>query len=538
MKDEIKTKRFSFIPHPSSLIPCLVLSLLGILVLLYVTAWGVGVSPDSTVYIGAARHLLHGEGLSVLGGRSGQLEPLTHYPPLYPALLALASVGRSDPLAAARWVNALVFGANILLAGLSARLSARRSAAGAGLVASLLVACAPDLLEIHSMAWTEPLFILFCMAALLLLAAYLERGRRALLLLAGLMAALAFLTRYVGVVLVGTGACALLCFDERGERERRRRFADALLFGFTGCLPMLLWMLRNSLLSGDATDRRFVFHPVSLSQLASALSTVSTWLLLGKVRTGVRAAVFLFEIACLLALSVFLWRKQGGMKMRGLLSGLPALVALFIIFYLCFLVFTASFIDFDTVFDERALAPVHALGIVLAVSLAHRLFGTEARGRALNWTRLLPGLLAVVFVASYALRGTSWVWERRGDGQGYTSRAWARSATIERIRALPPETLIFSNGYDAVYFLTGRRAAFIPEKIVHGTGRPNRLYEAQLAHVREQLLEHDGVLVYFDRFPERAYLPSEDELRERLELYLVSREQDGSIYRAEHFEAF
>lgn len=522
-----KTNNFSFILPPSSFI-------LAFLVLLFVTAWGIGVSPDSTVYIGAARNLLHGQGLTALSGRSDALEPMTHYPPLYPLLLALAGLAGGEPLQAARWLNALIFGINVLLAcvavGGYTRWSVRATA-----LASLLVLSAPDILQVHSMAWTEPLFILFCLAGLLLLAAYLERGQRLLLMASAVAVALAFLTRYVGVVLLATGVCGVLFLS---GKSYGRRVLEAGLFALVACLPVGLWMIRNKSAAGGAVDREFVFHPVSFHQLGSALSTISTWLLLGKVRTGVRATVFLLEIACLIILCILLWRKNSARranetKMKGTLarlSTLPTLIVIFIVFYAGFFIITASFIDFDTVFDERALAPVHVLGIVLLICLAHRLLRSSEAGHLLY---LLSVILCLAFAGSYVARGANWVRQKRGDGQGYTSRAWRESATIERIRNLPAGTPIFTNGYDAVYFLTGRPAMFLPEKTVHGTGRANALYASELAHVREQLLDHNGVLVYFDGFPERAYLPPEDELRRELNLQPVSRETDGTIYQAE-----
>ncbi|MEA2175863.1 MAG: hypothetical protein QOD00_3455 [Blastocatellia bacterium] len=518
----------TFIPRPSYFL--LALCVLGIVVLLFSTAWGIGVSPDSTVYIGAARNLMRGAGLTALTGKSIELEPLTHYPPLYPLLLALCGAAGSEPLHAARWINAFAFGANVLLAGLSVGMYTRWSV-GASVLASLLLLAAPDMLQIHSMAWTEPLFILFSLAGLLLLSAYLESGRRALLMAAAATVALGFLTRYVGVVLLATGACGVLLL---GGKSYGRRVLDALLFACVAGLPMALWMMRNRRAGGGATDREFVFHPVGFHQLVSALNTVSTWLLLGKVGTGLRAIVFLFEIACLAALGILLWRRKQArdadeMKMKGKLKRLPALLAICIIFYAGFFIITASFIDFDTVFDERALAPVHALGLVLLICIAWRLFRAREAGHLLYLSSII---LCLAFAGSYIVRGANWVRQKRGDGQGYTSRAWRESATIEHLKSLPPETLIFTNGYDAVYFLTGRRAVFLPEKTIHGTGRANALYASELAHMREQLLDQNGALVYFDGFPERAYLPSEDELRRGLSLRLVSRETDGAVYEA------
>lgn len=70
----------------------------------------------------------------------------------------------------------------------------------------------------------------------------------------------------------------------------------------------------------------------------------------------------------------------------------------------------------------------------------------------------------------------------------------------------------------------------IPEKISYLTEKPNANYEAEIAELRTELQARRGVLVYLRAFPERSFLPSEDELRQRLELVLLAREDDGSIY--------
>ena len=49
-------------------------SLLALWVLLWSTSFGIGVEPDSAVYISAARSVVRGEGFAVQG------EPLTHFP--------------------------------------------------------------------------------------------------------------------------------------------------------------------------------------------------------------------------------------------------------------------------------------------------------------------------------------------------------------------------------------------------------------------------------------------------------------------------
>src|SRR3989337_1553357 len=85
-------------------------------VLLHSSPWGLGVSPDSVVYIGAARSLLWGHGFS-LPAESAPFAPITHYPPLYSSLLAVSGVVAADLLDGAIWLNVAVFSINIYLSG-------------------------------------------------------------------------------------------------------------------------------------------------------------------------------------------------------------------------------------------------------------------------------------------------------------------------------------------------------------------------------------------------------------------------------------
>jgi hypothetical protein len=292
------------------------------------------------------------------------------------------------------------------------------------------------------------------------------------------------------------------------------------------------------------SDREFVFHPAGLRQVVVGLSTVSSWLLLGKVRSDLRISFFVVEIAAA-GLFVFFLRRQrqtrvaareshpdnpapGKMsRTRGGSSPLLIILMIFIVGYLGVLIFTASFVDADTVLDGRALVTVHVALIVLVCGLAWKTFESFAQKSAIRITFVA---LAIVFLASYSIRGTMWLLDSRQDGQGYASRAWKESETIAHVKNLPAGVPIYSNGYDAIFYLTRRPAIYIPEKVKHGTGRDNGNYATEVESMGRVLQEHRGVLVYFNKFPERWFLPSETELKQQLELRSVELYSDGSVY--------
>ncbi|MGH9339551.1 MAG: ArnT family glycosyltransferase [Acidobacteriota bacterium] len=204
----------------------------GTVLLLYATRFGIGLSPDSTGYMAGARSFLAGHGLYAYSSSrtaNGAMGPITAVPPLYPILLALVSYLGPETLEAARWLSAVTFGANILLVGcLVNRLS--QGSVWATALALLLMLGSIDMIEIHSMAWTEPPFIFFALLGLWLLAKHIEKPDWRILLAGSGAVGLAFATRYAGNALVLTGALGLLVMGSRPYKEKLR---DAVVFGRT-----------------------------------------------------------------------------------------------------------------------------------------------------------------------------------------------------------------------------------------------------------------------------------------------------------------
>jgi hypothetical protein len=499
-------------------------ALIGIVTMLAATRFGIGVSPDSTVYLEAARNLAHGDGLVALTGASNELKPLTHYPPLYSALLAFFGSRGVSAESAARWLNAALFGANVMLVGLAIRMFAPESFSLPVLGAFLTLA-APDLLAAHSFALTEPLFIFLTLIGLLCLATFVGSKKRAFLIGAAVAIALSMLTRYVGIA--SLIACVLALVALNG-RDVRRRLTDAILLGAIACVPLGLWIIQNRLQAGGATDRQFLFHPVKLQQLISGASTVASWFMAGKVRGPIRPIVFGIELIVIAVVVLFLLRRGGNNGKSS--SRLPHVLLLFILVYVGFLVFTASFVDADTVFDNRSLAPVHVAVLILGLWFGRTLYvGSPPRT-----LRVALVVVALALVTSYGIRGVKWLLEVRRDGQGYAGRAWRDSATISRIKTLNTDVPIYSNGYDAIYYLGRRPAMYLPQEINHGTGVVNANYELEIANMKNDLQRHGGFLIYFNNLAERSFLPSESELKERLSLRLLANEPDGSIYAVEN----
>jgi len=524
------------------------LALAGVSVMLGATRLGVGVPPDSTVYFDAARNQAEGRGLIVMSGARAELVPLTHYPPLFSSLLALAVSRGASVESAARWLNAILFGLNIFLVGLAVSFWAGDSF-WLPVWGAFLMLSAPDVLANHSVAMTEPLYLAMTFGGLLCLGGYLQNQRQRFLFAAAVLIALSSLTRYVGVTGIVTGIVALLLVRTKVDGEPRlgfslsdlfvrRKFVDAVIFGATASLPIFCWWIRNRLATGGAggaADRQLAFHPIKVQNVVSGFSTVAQWLALGKIRLDFRLAGFIVEFLLLVSLAIYMMKR--GTRGEGIDAVarpiLPQILIVFIIVYVGILVFTITFFEADNVLDGRSLLPVHAALVVLAPWIGSLLYGRLPHSSSL---RTVFVLIALLLVGSYALRGTRWLTAAQADAQGYAGRAWKGSPSIALMRNLPAGIPIYSNGVDAIYYLTGKHAHNIPEKIIHGTGRPNPRYEAELVEMGDDMRSHHGVLVYFETLPERWFLPAESELNSRLPLKEMTRLSDGSVYELQNRE--
>ncbi|MGH9278738.1 MAG: hypothetical protein ACRD12_11640, partial [Acidimicrobiales bacterium] len=126
----------------------------GTLLLLAVTRRGAYLSPDSLAYVGTARNLLDGRGLTPPPGSP----PLGNFAPLYSLVLAAGGLLGPDPLTVARWVSPLAFGGTIFVVGLLARRLSGSTVVAVG--AQVLVLAGTDVLRYGSAALSESLFLL------------------------------------------------------------------------------------------------------------------------------------------------------------------------------------------------------------------------------------------------------------------------------------------------------------------------------------------------------------------------------------------
>ncbi len=189
------------------------------LLMWWITDLGPGVSPDSTVYIETAKNVLAGKGFSAGG------EPATYggaygdSPPAYPLLLAIVGLSRhGDIIRSGRLLGTLLYGINLVLFVIVVRMCTARSLSATACAVFVFLS-STIVMEVHVMAWSEPLFIVFTLAAFVLLSLHVSRPTTFSLMVTSLMVGFAMVARYAGVALLPTMASALLLLGNRSIRH-------------------------------------------------------------------------------------------------------------------------------------------------------------------------------------------------------------------------------------------------------------------------------------------------------------------------------
>lgn len=501
--------------------------------LLYVTAVAIGVTPDSVIYLDAARYLADGQGYVAMRMGTVSPQPLIHYPPLYPFALSVVMRLGLAPMAAARWLNAALFAANAWLIG--ALVFRATSSSTAAFLGAFLAAASIPLIEIHSAAWSDPLFLLFFLLGIFFIDRALQDMRVADLILAPLALGCAWLTRYAGGVLV---FAAVASWVGLARESLRRRIGHAALIAFLGALPIGVWSLRNFLLAGALTNRPARFELLSFDRWITLFRVAGSWAFPGTDRFSFfpfqDAFIALFIVGVIAALAFLRpTSKHTATSVDRSSSSLFSVLLIFSAAYAALLLVSIMFFDHGTPLDQRILSPLFAALLIVVIAFLARLW--RSGGRA---ARTMVGLLAIYAILAYTAAAAASVRYLHENGRGFASKSWRYERIFARIAAADEKLWIYSNHPAAVYFLTGRQASEIP--------RPGMRFTVRNPWFKPPSDTGPALIVIFEnagQFRPRgaAWLKTqtaEAEMRARVESLggvMLETERNAVLYRVERF---
>ncbi len=180
--------------------------------------------------------------------------------------------------------------------------------------------------------------------------------------------------------------------------------------------------------------------------------------------------------------------------------------------------------DAAILLDARVLAPVQVVLVIAGAGLAARWLPEPIPHRA----RLTLVAAVLALVAAHVAVTARWARTVRADGLFYTKRSLRNSALLERVRALPPTVLLWSNAPDVVYILTGRCARMLPRHERPESDRPNPGFASEW---RALLGQPNAYVAWVKAFTWRSYLPTESELAASPSVAPVASLTDGTLYR-------
>jgi len=410
-----------------------ILAILAVLLVLYETRYGPGVGGDSVRYIMGSQNLLAGNGYSRTSG-GGEIIPITGFPPIYSATLALVGLTKVDPYALARILNALLFGFNTMLAGIII-LRFTRSAVAA-LIGSALFLSSTSLVLYHGMVMSEPLFISLMLIVIYGLAEFLDSNNRVLLFFVGALTGLAILTRYVGASLTFAGVATIVLL---GRTHWTRRFPDAFFFAGISFAPLYFWFRRNASLGGSLTNRVVSFHLIRPEVLRGYLAEVASWFtprILGLPRPLRNVFVILLAtpIPALYALREFRDRFVHKVEPRAPFWSLPWILFFFVLGFAGILAVNSFFLDAATTQSAppRYLTPVLVAAILFFVSTGSQLL-KDLKLR--QWPKALVAGYAGILIVLFSVQSLALV---RNPQIAYTGFKRQRQSVVEVLEALDP----------------------------------------------------------------------------------------------------
>lgn len=293
------------------------------------------------------------------------------------------------------------------------------------------------------------------------------------------------------------------------------------------CAPLIVLFIINSIAAGVATDRIFVFHPLSTYSYVKGIITNVFYFIAPFTLPSWAVRAFFGLLAILLIALLMILFKRGlrAIDWRSMGIILPVSCLLFSVFYLIFLYISISSFDANTPVNQRLLSPVLLLLLVGAFPAIWTV--SQTLKKPIVWWCFL--FFVVLFISMRMPDAIRSARISQTKGLGYTSKQWLDSESITFVKSLGKNVKVYSNGSDALSLLTENETSFIPYKKSLSTTFVNPLYKADFKAMCKDIKENGAVVVYFTLI-KKSYWPTQKEIMSTCQLSVLQNFADGTVY--------
>lgn len=468
---------------------------------------------DSVAYTYGAKALVEGRGMVYFGYKT----PIMQWPPLYVLLMTIPTILDISPAIFIQALNPLIYVVLIIImAGWIYRYMHHKWMMYMSL---LFIAFGIPMVHVMRYIWTEPIFLLVLVMAIMAFHRYLQESSTKWLVIAGLLSSLCWLTRYMGVTLLMT--CCIYMLLRR--QAIGKKLKNLLLYGTISAFPMLLWVIRNYMYSQTFTGSRGMNKIPLMKNVLLSLRLMCSWF----ISTHNLVALLGFGLLVIMLIYLFLRSKREKKSVFGNHGRIITLLLLYIGLYMTILLFMASNYAMDPM-NNRMLLPIYIPGVWLLLAMLDGLLdgsrsymGSSARG-ILTACVALGILLINFYPISYHLNGLD-NFHRAKEGYEFYGES---NEMIPYIKALElgSSDVIITNNPTLLTYKTGVDCRWTPKK--------KSIYLYEYEAIMGAMKGKNMYVVWFGP-PSNLVFYTVEELKEKHELRLIKSFREGSIYRIE-----
>ncbi|MFD0792195.1 hypothetical protein ACFQZX_01125 [Mucilaginibacter litoreus] len=417
---------------------------------------GVGISPDSIMYTSAARNFVAHGNLHTFNHA-----PIVDFPVFYPTFLGIISfITRIDPTLFGWWLDALMFASLIFCSGWIISRFEPTSHIYKWLILIAII-LNPGLLQVYTYLWSETLFILEVLLFMIIFRQYMLQHTVKWLVFAAIIGAVACITRYAAVTIVGTGGLLLL-LDR--SLPVRKKIGHILIYGFISISLLVANLWFNALHTGTVTGPREPSITPFHKNLYYFGTVFCDWLGFTPNQYFLATPLAVIILAgFIIALVYNFYRRR--------LSSFENIAITFALVYGLFIVLSSTFSRYERI-NPRLLSPMYIPALwgysSWALLVLKRVNNRRVRvAIAALFIAAMLGYITKIFLVDKT-RYNDLIADEYGN-PGYTDNDWMESEMANYLKTMDksifkPKVTIYSDAHEAVYFFSGMSSYLVPHK--------------------------------------------------------------------------